>query len=679
MKINTKYLKDFIKFDLDTTGLKSLLETMGFEVEEIIKYKGVDVIEVEVTPNRPDWLSHNGIARDMYAKDPSLALINSKNKTQLVESNNNSFDINIKNSDDCPRYSGCIIKNIKVSESSNEIKELLLSLGLRPINSIVDVSNLILITYGHPIHIFDLDKIEGNEINIRRAEKGEKLVLLDEQNIELNEEFLVIADKNKPVALAGIIGGIDSGVTIESKNIFIESAVFNPVVVRKSARRIGLSTDASFRFERGTDILCTRDILEKTVDKLAKVLSQDIKIGYFDDMFPENFANQTVIMEKEFPAKYSGIDIKHDDSENILNRLGFKTEDKGMFWNVTVPSYRVDIYGKQDLIEEIVRIYGYDNLKSVLPSLSTDKIKKWPERELRKTIGQRLINIGAFEVLNYSFHTKEDNSFFADENLNVEIKNPLGLGFSIMRNSLIPGVLKNTGTNMNQSVKFVFLYEFGSVFSLKADTIDQKNKLVISASGIFQKSNWMVKADIFWNFFLFKSILANLSSRLFIEFEFKKSKINYFKNGVAFDVLYKGDNIGVIGELKDEVLANYKLDKPVYIAEVDMQKINEIKKVFKLKKWNVFPSTKRDFSFYIDKNNDYENIKNVINNNKPENLINFELFDMYEGKGNPENKISLSMSFTYQDELRTLENNEVNEMHEKFIKTITEKLKLTQR
>lgn len=678
MKINTKYLKEFIKFELDTIGLKNLLETMGFEIEEIVNQNGIDVIEVEITPNRPDWLSHYGIARDMFAKNPELKLIERENKTQLKD-NNNNFKIIIENNADCPRYSGCIIKNIKVTESSDETKELLLSLGLRPINSIVDISNLILMTYGHPIHIFDLDKIQGNQINIRRANKEEKIKLLDEQNIELNENFLIIADENKPLALAGIMGGSDSGVTNETKNIFIESAVFNPIIVRKSARKIGLSTDASFRFERGTDILCTKDIIEKTIDEINKSINKTMNVDYFSDIFEKEFIPQKVIMEKTFPSKYSGIDIEPKESENILNRLGFETIDKNTYWEVTVPSYRVDIYGKQDLIEEVVRIYGYDNLNSVLPEVSTDKIKKWPLRELRRNIGQFLINNGAYETINYSFHKREDNINFADEKLNIEIKNPLGLDFSIMRNSLIPGVLKNISTNINQSLKSVFLYEFGSIFALDNKEILQTNMLTIAATGLYNKSNWKTKDNIKWDLFIFKSVISKLFSRLFINVEFIRSDINYYINGTEFDIICDSIKIGTIGILEDSICSTYKIDDPVFIADINIEKVKDIKHEFKLKKWNVFPSTKRDFSFFIDKDKSYENIKMLINSIKPEKLISFELFDLYEGKGNPDDKISLSMSFTYQDESKTLENNEVNSIHDSFIEEMIEKLKLTRR
>ncbi len=678
MKINTKYLKEFIKFELDTIGLKNLLETMGFEIEEIVNHNGIDVIEVEITPNRPDWLSHYGIARDMYAKNPELKLIERKNKTQL-KGFNNDFKIITENNDDCPRYSGCIIKNIKVTESSSEIKELLVSLGLRPINSIVDISNLILMTYGHPIHIFDLDKIKGNQINIRRANKEEKIKLLDEQNIELNENFLIIADENKPLALAGIMGGFDSGVTYDTKDIFIESAVFNPIVVRKSARKIGLSTDASFRFERGTDILCTKDIIEKTIDEINKSVNKTMNVDYFFDVFEKEFIPQKVIMEKTFPSKYSGIDIEPKESENILNRLGFETTDKNTYWEVIVPSYRVDIYGKQDLIEEIVRIYGYDNLNSVLPEVSTDKIKKWPVRELRRNIGQFLVNNGAYEAINYSFHKREDNEIFADEKLNIEIKNPLGLDFSIMRNSLIPGVLKNISTNINQSLKSVFLYEFGSIFALDNKEILQTNMLTIAATGLYNKNNWKTKDNIKWDLFIFKSVISKLFSRLFINVEFIRSDINYYINGTEFDIICDNIKIGTIGILEDSICSTYKIDDPVFIADINIEKVKEIKHEFKLKKWNVFPSTKRDFSFFIDKDKNYENIKMLINSIKPEKLISFELFDLYEGKGNPDDKISLSMSFIYQDESKTLENNEVNRIHDSFIEEMIGKLELTRR
>jgi phenylalanyl-tRNA synthetase beta chain len=681
MKINTKYLREFIDCNFDTVWIKNLLETMGLEVAEISDYKGVDVIEVESTPNRPDWLSHFGIARDMVAKSPNLKLIEYNNKTKLTEINDDGkkFNINIENPDDCSRYSGCIVRDVTVGESSDEVKNILLSLGLRPINSIVDISNIMLMAYGHPIHIFDFDKIDGKQINIRRAKKGESLKLLDEQKIVLDSEFLVIAGEKEPIALAGIMGGLNSGVSLETKNIFIESASFNPVVVRKPARRIGLSTDSSFRFERGTDILCTVDIIEKTIDLIKSSSKSDIKITYFNDVYPKPFVQQKVIMEKEFPSRYSGIDIENKESEQILNRLGFATIDKDDFWEVNVPSFRVDVYGKQDLIEEIVRIYGYDNLESVLPDVSTSKIKKWSARKLKASIGQFLVGNGAYEVINYSFQKESDNLFFGDKEHNIEIKNPLGVDFSFMRNSLISGILKNMASNLNQFSKDILMYEFGKIFTLKNNEIVQINMFTLGASGIYRKKDWRTKKGVNWDIYLFKGIVLNLFSSIFIDVEFESSEKDYYKSGTVFKIVHNGITLGMIGELNDDVSMSYKINDSVFISEFDFDVLNRVKRVFKLKKWNIFPSTKRDFSFFVDKNNSFESIKKVINDIKPDNLVNFELFDLYEGKGNPEGKVSMSMSFTYQDEFKTLENNEVNVIHKAFIEKMSDMLKLIQR
>jgi len=679
MKINTKYLKNFIEFGFDTVGLKNLLETMGLEVAEIIDNDGVSTIELESTPNRPDWLSHYGIARDMCAKLPTLKLKEYKNGIDLTKVSDNNFKINIENKEDCYRYSACIIKGIEVGESSEDIKELLKSLDLRPVNSIVDISNIILMAYGHPIHIFDLDKIKGDEIKIRRAKKGERITLLNEKEIELDDGFLIISDDTKPLALAGIMGSADSGVSLKTVNILIESAVFNPVVVRKAARRIGLSTDASFRFERGTDINCTVDILEKTYDMIENLTENNTKPNFFTDKFPVEFTHKRVIMPKIFPSKYSGIDIEYKETESILKRLGFGIDDQNENWEVRVPSFRVDIYGKQDLVEEIVRIYGYDNLKSVLPDVSTAKIKKWDLRNLKKKIGNFLIGNSAFEVINYSFHKEVDNSFFGNPKNNIEIKNPLGTDFSFMRNSIIPGILKNIALNRNQAYRSILFYEFGSIFSLNENEPKQYDMGAVCATGIYKKKDWINKKDVFWDLFLFKGMLSDMFSSVFVDIEYKKTKLSFLCDGTAFDIIVNGKRLGYIGELNKEIGDNYKVGESVFISEFDLKTLSEIKRDFKLKKWTVYPSTKRDFSFYIDANSDYERIKQSIKELKPDNLIAYDLFDIYKGDKNPDGMISMSMSFTYSDEQRTLETNEVNSIHLEFVKKISAKLNLIQR
>ncbi|MCK4836478.1 MAG: hypothetical protein KAT17_07565, partial [Candidatus Aminicenantes bacterium] len=340
MRINIDYLKQFLNIEdakIISKHLsraqkrdvwKELFASVGLETTEIIDFKGKDIFEIEITPNRPDWLSHYGVARDLHSKLPELDFHTPNITDRKFEKNKDNFTINIENKDDCGRYIACIIRNIEVKESTEGIKELLESFGLRPINNFVDVSNLIVTTIGHPIHMFDLDKLKGNEINIRRAQKGEGIGLLDGKEIELNEDFLVIADRSNPVALAGIMGGEYSGVTQETRNILIESAYFNPAVIRKAAKKIGIKSEASFRFERGADILIPPPAINMALDMIEKSESHSLDISYYDDRFPADFVPKKIQLDKIYPSAYSGIQISENIAFKILIDLGFGLDDR---------------------------------------------------------------------------------------------------------------------------------------------------------------------------------------------------------------------------------------------------------------------------------------------------------------------------------------------------------------
>jgi len=691
MRININFLSQFINLEHENIIprnvtrekkreiLKELFASIGMETSEIIDFNGKDVFEIEITPNRPDWLSHFGVARDMHSRLPELIFSPLSVADRQFNFKNEDFIINIEDQQDCGRYTGCIVRDIEVKESSPEVKDLLESFGLRPINNIVDISNMIVMTMGQPIHMFDLEKLQGNEINIRRAKQGEKILLLDEQEVDLSHDFLVIADKSEPVALAGIMGGLLSGVTSKTKNILIESAYFNPVVIRKVAKKLGIKSDASYRFERGADIMIPPTALRMALDMIEKSLNKKLSITYFDDRFPAGFTSKSVELDKNYPSEYSGIDIGKNISEQILRDLGFKLQNRGDKWTVDVPSYRVDIYGKQDLVEEICRIYGYDRLISQIPNTLNSSFKIDSRRELIQKIRNHLTSIGFFEVINYIFLSEEENGFFSKKDNSVEIQNPLGKEFQMLRKSLIPGLIKNSVYNFNQSINGINLFEFGYQYRIEGNEIQEKEILALSASGEYQKPNWKEKEGQDLDFFMFKSLVATLFRRLSVDFKLKKSVSDFLEKECSFLVLANGFEIGYMGRLKKEISDWYKINNPVLVAEMRLSKIAACVKDRPFKMWNKFPSSSRDFSFLIDKKITYDKLIDLIEECKPDSLENYELFDYYRGKGIPKNKISLSMSFSYRDKSRTLTNEEINLMHEKLVEKLKTRLNLVQR
>ncbi len=680
MKLNVEYLKSFVDLNINSNELRSLLASIGIEVDSFEKVEGDDVFEVEITPNRPDWLSHIGIAREIKAKLPELNYKYPElDKIKINISNKENFDIIIEDKNDCSRYTGLIIRGVKVKESDEELKRLLVTLGLRPINNIVDISNVVLMTLGHPIHVFDLNKLEGNKIVVRRARNNEKIVLLDETELKLSENDLVIADENQPVALAGVMGGLDSGVSDSTVDILIESAFFNPVVIRKTARNYGIKTDASYRFERGADREITIDAIKLFV-KILMNYEKDLNMTYFNDNYPDKLISKKIILPKGYVSEFSGIDIDDKVAKIILNNLGFKVDDKGDYFDVFVPSFRVDIYGKQDIVEEVVRIFGYDKLDSVLPSVVNVDIADFKERETIIDIENYLISNGFNEAINYVFNSEKDNSYYGiDDKDFVRIKNPLGADFSVLRVSLLSNLLKNASNNFNQFFQSIRLFERGKIFYREGDKIEEIDKFSIIASGEYIKKNWNLKCGNQMDFSIFKSIILNMIKRMHSEYSLKSRDINFIKEGSGFDILINNVKCGFIGEVKDSILKDYDIDKKLFYAEFDTENLIDAFEQKGFKQWSKYPFSKRDFSFLIDKNLKYSELEEVIEKNRPDSLESYELIDIYEGKNIPGDKKNFVMSFTYRDKNRTLSSEEVNEIHEKFKKILIEKLNLIHR
>jgi phenylalanyl-tRNA synthetase beta chain len=691
MRINIEYLKKFINLDDPTVVKKAsspsekrqlwkeLFASVGMETDEIIDFHGQDIFEIEVTPNRPDWLSHYGIARDLHARLPELKFKQPEISNRSFDFNNELFSIHIEDKHDCGRYTGCIVRDIEVKESSDEIKTLLESLGLRSINNIVDISNLLIMTIGHPIHMFDLDKLSGNELDIRRAKPGENITLLNEQKIDLDPDFLVIADSEAPVALAGIMGGEFSGVTQTTKNILIESAYFNPRVIRKAARKIGIKSDASFRFERGADILVTPDTINMALDMIGDSQKGMLNITYFSDPFPAGFSPRIVTLDKQYPSQYSGISIDEKTSAQILRGLGFALNDQTDNWAVEIPSFRVDIYGKQDLVEEIIRVHGYHHLTSKIPNTSNQILKMDSEREFIQKIRNHFTSIGFDEVINYIFNSPEEFKMLSPTTKPVEVRNPLGKDFSLLRQSLLPGLLKNMALNFNHSATGVRFFEFGHQFHNAEDHILEKQFLSISASGEYQRVNWNQKDSQQMDYYRFKSLILTLFRKLSIGIQMEEASLGFMETGCCFSIISSGKEIGYMGALKKEISVRYKIETPVLVAELKMDRIVSFVEDEYFKIWNKYPSYKRDISFLMDKHIKFHQLEKAIGSLKPRLLDYFHLFDRYQGQGIPEDKVSLSLSFSYTDEKRTLTNEEINSMHTDFMNKLIKKFDLIQR
>lgn len=678
MKINVEYLKRFAAFDLDDAALKDLLAGIGLETAETLEVEGQTVLDVETTPNRPDWLSHYGIAREIAAKDSRLRFTPMDLSAVKLPAATEDFAIRIEDVSDCRRYSGCIVRDLKVKESPPEMQRLLHSLGLRPINDIVDASNLVMMTCGQPLHIFDLERLQGGQVRIRRARPGETLRLLDEREVSLNENILLIADATRPLALAGVMGGLDSGIGPGTRHVFIESACFEPVVIRLGAHALGLKTDASYRFERGMDAEATLPALRMALLLLARSQGRALAPAFFQDVYPRPQARPAIRLQKDFPSRLTGIAIPQETSAGILGRLGFVLRDGGDHWQVQPPSWRVDAECKEDLVEEIARIHGYDHLHGEMPQAANPVLRVDRERVIVQRLKHQLVDAGFNEVINYVFQAPEENLMAGPQEAPLTLKNPLGRDFSVMKNSLLAGLLKNTAANANQGSERVALFEIGKVFAQDGQQVRESRRLTVSAFGLQQRKDWRLTAQEF-DFAWLKSQLATVGRRLRLELVFKRSAHPAYAGDCCFAVMAAGQPCGWCGEVASKFSGLYKLDKPVYAAEIDLTVLLAAAGESRYRPWKRFPAVRRDFTFLMPKRVSYEELSATVERLRPEVLESCELTDVFQGAAIPADQVSFSLAFTYRAQDRTLTGDKVNAIHQAFAAKLVENLGLIQR
>ena len=688
MRIDLDFLKSFINVDIPQDEVKELLASLGIEVAEIHESNDSTAFTVEITPNRPDWLSHLGIAREIHARLPGtpLNLPDFKDPGTSVGEAGEAVEIEIESAADCGRYTGCIVNDVEPKSSPISTQRLFNSLDLRPINHVVDASNHVLMAMGHPIHMFDLDLLEGRRIVVRRARPGERLRLLDEREVELETEDLVIADAQRPVALAGIMGGAASGVTSSTRRVFIESAWFDPVRVRRTARRLGLQTDASYRFERGADITATPRALAMALDLIRAWSGKPLNASGYRDVYPAPSKPVEVELPADFPSQYTGIAISHQDAAGILQRLQFKvdTTDPGL-WRVSVPGFRVDIACKQDLVEEIVRIYGYDRIPATMPRTVNPVFNPAPMRNLRLKLARHLVAKGYHQTLHYSFHALEDNLAMAEKGAVAEdfiaLRNPLGRDYAIMRNSLIPGLLRATVLNANQGAPLVKLFETGKRFWVSSGRdFHEEETLAVTAWGEHVPVSWRNSKPAEMDFFVFRAEMETLLHRIIPEFSLEQTELPWLRKGCAFSIRVEDRILGWMGYLDEKLTRSAGLDTALPALEMGLDSLTLERRIEHFRPWNRLPMVKRDLSVFIPGGVVYADLEKAINLYRPDELESYHLFDYYMDKGETGSvKISLAMSFCYRHPERTLTGEEVNRMHAELTESLVKALKLEPR
>ena len=642
----------------------------GTPISEVFNLENDNILEIGLTPNRSDAMSHYGVARDLKAfydfkSIKSKIVLPSVNSFESVKLDEN-FKINIEDTVKCPFYSGLIIKNIKVGHSSKELQNKLKSIGLKPINNVVDITNFVMHEIGQPLHAFDLDKIEN--ISVKSLKSGTKFKTLDENIIELDKEDLMICSSNKPLCLGGVYGGYESGVSDSTTNLFLESAIFDPITIRKSSKRHQLFTDASYRYERGVD---PEKVLYALKRAAILIKENNPKSSSSDIIVEDNLKLET----KDIYLRYNKIDsvtgqkIDKDVITQILSSLDFEIKnhtEEGL--NIVAPNYRCDVYREIDVIEEILRVYGFNNIPvNSKISMSMPEIGKNKINKIESIISNNLIGIGFNEIINNSICSPGTNEKFKKEP--VKLINPQGIELSNLRNSLIPNALESIKHNYNRQNRSLKLFEIGNIYFLEDENYIENKRLNIAVTGEIFKENWISKYSKN-NFYYLKGVAENLLRQLNI------SNIRYeINNDDLFEYrlnIYSNKKIiGFVGELNSDYTQEFSLEQKIHMLNIDLDNIKMRSLNVKHQELSKFPSSRRDLSMLLNDEISFDAIKELAFKLENKILIDVNLFDEYKGKNIEDKKKSFAVSFTFNDSKKTL----TDKVIDKIMMNLTDKYK----
>ena len=663
----------------DAAGLMELSTDipLGTPLSEALGLDDV-VFELEITPNRPDCLSLIGVAREIRAETGNPLKLPTVDPQENGINLQDLTSVTIDAPDLCPRYAARVIQGVKVAESPAWLQQRLESVGIGVINNIVDVTNFVLMEYGQPLHAFDYHKLAENRIVVRRARDNEQITTLDEVECELTSDMLVIADAEKPVALAGIMGGYDPEITETTCDVLLESAYFNPLSIRATAKALGISTEASYRFERGADPGAVLAALDRAAQLIAELTGGTICDGIVD-VYPGQQSLTEIQLRPERVNFVLGTTIETAEMVQILDRLGFDVDITGKVYQVVVPTFRSDVTREIDLIEEIARVYGYDNIPTTLPKGDIPVPAPTPKTEARRRIKHFLLAAGMMEAVNYSFC--DPNCFDkirlnADDPLRntLQLRNPLSPEMSVLRTTLTPGLLENAQHNRNHQIDTIALFEIGGVFVHDGEEKEPERVTGILAGQIGEG----VYSDPYRHpdFFDIKGLVEGMLEVCgIVDWTLQKTDVPTFHPGRNAEVLLGDRQIGFFGEVHPEVLENYDLPYKAYLFEFDLEGLVDAATFAKrFEPISIYPKVARDLAIVVGKETLSDMPTELIYTTGGDSVDSVRLFDVYEGEQVPEGKKSLAYTITYHSATETLTDKAVNTLHDEVVKRLNREL-----
>ncbi|MGL6167102.1 MAG: phenylalanine--tRNA ligase subunit beta [Fusobacteriaceae bacterium] len=631
------------------------------------------IFELEITPNRPDCLSHIGIAREVAAYYRRNIKYPSHNLNEVMETVENIMNVKIENKEKCPVYMGRYIKNVKIQESPEWLKKRINAMGLKSINNIVDLTNFVMFEYNQPIHAFDADKISENSIVVRNANPGEKIVTLDGIERELQGE-LVIADIEKPIAIAGIIGGKNSEVDENTTNIFLEVAYFTPENIRKTSKNIGVSTDSSYRFERGTD----SQSLETVLERIASLIENNCGGEILKGKILESSKNHEKI---EIPLSISklnsfvGKKIPFDEIGSILTNLNLEIKTIDMnHLIVTPPSYRGDLTRTEDLYEEVIRMYGFENIEAIMPKEDITPGKKDKNIELVDNTKEILKNIGLQEVINYSFISKQAIETMGIKEKTIEVLNPINEDFMVMRPTLMYSLLANIRDNFNRNQDDLKFYEVSKVFLPSEQLANEEYRVAIALSGKKMRTLWNSKPESY-DFYSIKGYIESFLEKMGIsKYSLVRTENNNFHPGRAADIYIGRELIGSFGEIHPDLAEKMDIKRDrAYIGELNLNLISKYSKnKIKYEKIIKYPEVTRDLAILL---NEKVFVGDMVGEVKKISTFieKVNIFDIYQGANIEKGKKSVAIGLVFRKSTGTLEEKEIAEIIEKILELIGKK------
>ncbi len=681
MKVQVDWLKEYTEIDLPADELGHVLTMAGLEIEshetvELTDGEKSEVLELNVTPNRGYCLSHIGVAREVSALLNRSLKLSDPLKTLAEKSGEVAVEdrVSVENQEPelCPRYCALVIENIKVAPSPKWLKDRLTAIGLRPINNIVDVTNFVMMEYGQPLHAFDMDLLEDNKIIIRRAKTGEPFVSLDGTELKLEQDALVIADGEKPVALAGVMGGTNSQVSESTCHIVLESACFDPVTVRKGSKKYGLRSDSSYRFERGVDWNGVVSAQARAAILMKELAGGEICSGRVD-ICPGEEKQKTVPLRVDRVNLLLGTNFNAGQIWDLLARLGMEIAEASETMQVKIPSFRPDLLREVDLIEEIARIDGYDKVDTVFPVAQIRPVQIPALQKIIKKAREVFCYAGFSETVHYSFIESENatnfkTAFAKEEDRVIALKNPLSSEHDTMRTSLIPGLLKTASLNLNKGQKPLKFFEVGSVYFADAEG-NRTEKSVLSAivMGPYELTPWKQRGKEY-DFYDLKGVLETLIDHFHLKLEISPDSSPFLVPGKSVRIKMGAKELGYLGQI------NLNMDN-VYALEIDLRILEDAASSSqRFQPIAKYPETYRDISILVDRSVTSQQISDLIYKTGSPLIQKVELYDHFEGKKIQTDKKSLTFALSFQSIERTLSDDEVTPLFEKIVQSLEKQL-----